>query len=101
MTIEYDDVRKPKHYCEGRKYEPIQVIEDWKLGFHLGNALKYIARAGRKENEIEDLEKAIYYIQRYIANNIDLGFTVVHRVGSEDLVPPKMFGDAKCGGNEK
>lgn len=68
MVNEYDPVSKPSHYCEGRKYEPIDVIEDWNLGFHLGNALKYISRAGRKQNEVEDLEKAVWYIQRYIDN---------------------------------
>lgn len=62
----FNPVSNPSHYCEGRKYEPRKVIEDWELGFYLGNALKYIARAGRKdggtEKEIEDLNKAKQYI---------------------------------------
>lgn len=64
----FDPVSKPSHYTEGRKYEPIDVIEDWELGFHLGNALKYISRAGRKDpaKEIEDLKKAGWYIERRI-----------------------------------
>lgn len=64
----YDPVECPSHYIEGRAYEPIDVIEDWKLDFCLGNALKYISRAGRKnENtEIEDLSKALWYINRRI-----------------------------------
>ena len=50
-------------------YETIKVIEAWRLDFCLGNALKYISRAGKKDKskEIEDLEKAIWYIQRRIS----------------------------------
>lgn len=62
----FNPVLNPSHYCEGRKYEPRKVIEDWGLDFYLGNTLKYIARAGRKggnaEKEIEDLNKAKQYI---------------------------------------
>ena len=50
-------VDHPKHYCQG-EYETIDVIEDWRLGFCLGNAIKYISRAGHKENMLEDLKKA-------------------------------------------
>lgn len=57
-----DMVKQPAHYTEGRKYEPRKVIRDWKLSWELGNAVKYIARAGRKWNTIEDLEKAKQYI---------------------------------------
>lgn len=64
--MDYDPVTKPSHYCAGRKYEPIDVITDWNLGFCLGNAVKYISRAGRKEDEVEDLKKAIWYIQRHL-----------------------------------
>ena len=54
-------VNHPNHYAAGRKYEPIDVIEDWELGFCLGNAVKYISRAGRKDpsTHVEDLKKAI------------------------------------------
>lgn len=62
----YDPVECPSHYIEGRAYEPIDVIEDWKLDFCLGNAVKYISRAGRKNDEVEDLKKALWYIQRRI-----------------------------------
>lgn len=58
-------VNHPSHYNQG-KYEVIDVIEDWKLDFCLGNAIKYIARAEYKENKIEDLKKAIWYINREI-----------------------------------
>ena len=66
--VEVDEaVNHPNHYAAGRKYEPIEVINDWGLGFDLGNAVKYISRAGRKGDEVEDLEKALFYIRHYIA----------------------------------
>ena len=57
-------IKSPKHYTDGRDIEPIDVIEDWKLSHHLGCAIKYIARAGRKNDEAEDLLKAIWYLRR-------------------------------------
>jgi hypothetical protein len=42
------------------------AIEDWQLGFHLGNVVKYIARAQHKGSELEDLKKAAWYLSRYI-----------------------------------
>lgn len=66
MSELFDPVKRPSHYCEGRKYEPIEVIEDWELDFCLGNALKYISRAGRKGDAIEDLKKAVYYLNHKI-----------------------------------
>lgn len=70
-TMKYmdDKINHPKHYCEGRKYEPIDIIEDWGLGMHAGNAVKYISRAGRKGDAIEDLEKARWYVDRYVQKN--------------------------------
>lgn len=61
-----DTVNHPRHYNAG-KFEVIDVIEDWKLGFHLGNTVKYIARSPHKGNPIEDLEKARWYLDREIA----------------------------------
>jgi hypothetical protein len=64
-----DNVNHPPHYGgESNIYEAIKVIEAWGLGFHLGNAVKYIARAGKKSiaDEIEDLEKAKWYLERKI-----------------------------------
>ena len=60
-----DPVNHPSHYTQG-KYEVIDVLEDWKLDFRLSNAVKYIARAKYKGNEVQDLEKAVWYIKRYI-----------------------------------
>lgn len=44
--------------------EPITVIEDWNLDFHLGNVIKYIARSKYKGSEKQDLEKALWYLKR-------------------------------------
>ena len=56
---------RPTYYSAGRKYEPKDVIRDWDLNFNLGNVVKYISRAGRKDPNtlIEDLLKARDYIQ--------------------------------------
>ena len=58
-------VNHPDHYNHG-KYEAIDVIEDWNLDFHCGNAVKYIARHSYKESPRQDIEKAIWYLQRYL-----------------------------------
>ncbi len=61
-----DSIDHPKHYNYSQ-VEPIDVIEAWGLGFHLGNCLKYISRAGHKGNAEEDLKKARWYLDREIA----------------------------------
>lgn len=60
-----DAVNRPSHYTDG-KIEVIDFIEDKGLNFHRGNAVKYIARAGKKDpkKEVEDLRKAIWYLER-------------------------------------
>jgi hypothetical protein len=62
-----DVINRPPHYTDG-KIETIEFIEDKKLGFCLGNAIKYISRAGKKDptKTVEDLKKAIWYINRRI-----------------------------------
>ena len=62
-----DAVNHPSHYTDG-KIEVIDFIEDKKLNYHRGNAVKYICRAGKKDpaKEIEDLQKAVWYINREI-----------------------------------
>ena len=57
---------RSKHYNE--KVEPIELIEAFDLGFNRGNVIKYVARAGRKDDELEDLKKASWYLQREIKN---------------------------------
>lgn len=61
-----DIINAPAHYVEGRKYQPIDVIEDWGLhkNHSLACALKYIARAGRKHDALKDIQKALWYLQR-------------------------------------
>lgn len=69
-----EQVNHPKHYQFGKnnEYEAIKVIEAWNLDFHLGNTIKYISRAGKKETdkELQDLKKALWYLERKI-NNIE------------------------------
>lgn len=65
--IEMDSVNHPDHYKgKDNPYEVIKVIDAWNLGFSLGNAIKYIGRAGAKGDKVEDLQKAIWYIQHEI-----------------------------------
>ena len=62
-----DNVNHPAHYTDG-KIEVIDYIDDKKLSFCLGNAVKYISRAGKKDTgkTIEDLQKAAWYINHEI-----------------------------------
>ena len=64
MTV----VDHPDHYGGDSTYETIKVIDAWGLDFCLGNAVKYISRAGRKDptKTVEDLKKAIWYIEHEI-----------------------------------
>ncbi len=64
-----EQVNHPKHYGGAdNHYEAIKVIEAWDLGFCLGNTVKYISRAGKKETDktVQDLEKAKWYLEREI-----------------------------------
>jgi hypothetical protein len=63
MENKRDNVKHPSHYAEGRKFEPKDVIRDWGLNFNLGSAVKYISRAGRKDDVVQDLKKAQEFIQ--------------------------------------
>lgn len=65
----YEYVNHPSHYGgENNTYECIKVIDAWKLNFCLGTAVRYICRAGQKPNnpDIQDLEKAVWYLQHEI-----------------------------------
>jgi hypothetical protein len=84
MVDQVEGVEHPDHYAEGRIFEPIDVINDWDLGFNLGNAVKYISRAGRKaepgdidasEATIRDLLKARFYLQ-YEIDNLNADFEI-------------------------
>lgn len=80
-----DAVNHPKHYNTG-KIEVIEYIEDQRLSFHLGNAVKYISRAGKKDpkKEVEDLDKAIWYLER------QKELAIAKREGREPLRPNDM-----------
>lgn len=60
-----DLIHNPPHYNYS-KYEPINVIKAWNLDFDLGNVVKYIARCNHKGNKLQDLYKALEYLQHEI-----------------------------------
>jgi len=60
-----DDINHPSHYTTGT-IEVIDAIEAWQLGFHLGNVIKYVARASHKGEWLTDLKKARWYLDRVI-----------------------------------
>lgn len=61
-----ENINHPKHY-QGQKFEVIDIIEDYNLDFCLGNSIKYILRAGKKDisKTKEDIHKAIWYLNRF------------------------------------
>jgi hypothetical protein len=79
MDGSFDPVEHPSHYTDG-KYEVIDFIESRGLGFHLGNAVKYISRAGKKEpgKKIEDLRKAMWYLRRAVQTPMFCSVRTVH-----------------------
>ena len=69
--LKIEQVNHPQHYGGvNNPYEAIKVIDAWGLGFSLGNTVKYISRAGKKnkEKELEDLKKALWYLEHHIQN---------------------------------
>lgn len=78
----HDPINRPSHYI-GQGLEVIDVIEAWGLGFHLGNAVKYVLRAGRKGDRLEDLGKARWYVARA---------RELHRGGIRPTAYPMMQG---------
>jgi hypothetical protein len=65
--VKEDTVNHPEHYGgEDNTYEAIKIIEALGLGFCLGNTMKYLVRAGKKGNALEDLKKARWYLSREI-----------------------------------
>ena len=67
-TKRKENVNHPDHYMHSSGHEVIDVINAWQLDFDLGNAVKYIARSGKKDPKKakEDLDKAIWYINHKI-----------------------------------
>lgn len=73
-------VNHPEHY-QGHEFECVDFIDDRDLNFYLGNAIKYLTRAGRKcgSNKVEDLEKAKWYVKRHWekhGNRANVYFTI-------------------------
>ena len=65
-----ENINHPAHYNKNG-IEVIDIIEKFELGFVMGNAIKYILRSESKGRKIEDLKKAIWYLEREISNEID------------------------------
>jgi hypothetical protein len=84
-------VNHPDHYQSGNGIEVIDVIEKYSLGFHLGNAMKYLLRAGRKDpaREREDIEKARWYVKRWLDDRSPAVFG-----GYADRPAPNVVADA-------
>lgn len=61
-----DRINHPSHYRADTVYETIKVIEAWELNFNLGNVVKYISRAEKKGDILENLKKAQWYLNREI-----------------------------------
>ena len=62
--------KSPKHYTRG-SIEVWDFIRDQDLNYHLGNAIKYICRAGYKESKVDDLKKAIHYLENELEHTSD------------------------------
>ena len=94
--MEFNDVSCPSHYCEGRLFEPIEVINDWQLDFDLGNVVKYISRAGRKDDDkIKDLEKALFYLNHAIDK--EQKKIKKDRITKDKIINSTMYDSYKCG----
>ena len=89
-------VHHPSHY-KANGLEAITVIEAFAGGNYLrGNALKYLLRAGRKIDAIQDLQKAIWYIEREISNQRQREFIVNEIANRAPPVCPDVDGDIWC-----
>ena len=79
-------MESPSYYTRGN-IEVWDFIRDQELNYHLGNAVKYICRAGHKDSAVQDLTKAIHYLQNELH----------HTSKSSQRIPPgvwdSVFGD--------
>ena len=69
MESNFNMVDHPAHY-QGKSFEVIDIINDYKLNFEMGNAIKYILRADKKGNKKQDIEKAIWYLNHELSKFI-------------------------------
>ena len=99
--VNHDPIHNPSHYAAGRKYETIEVIEDWDLSYRLGNSVKYISRAGRKDpaKTVEDLKKARWYLDREIEalEGARVPYSVTYEEILEDQAAAAAAGVAAAG----
>lgn len=94
--VKNDPINNPSHYTDGG-YETIDFIEKMQLGYHLGNAVKYISRAGKKTADpIEDLNKAMWYLDRLMAIDV-WDSTIKLQWLNDDII---KYCDAKGMGND-
>lgn len=87
-----DSVNHPSHYTRG-KIEVIDFIEDQQFNYRLGNAVKYLCRAGYKNDKAEDLRKAIWYIQRELnaIQCVDNDLTITLKSGEKATLPTRTY----------
>jgi hypothetical protein len=71
QILDREMVNHPDHYQGSGGMEVIDIIENYDLGFSLGNAIKYILRSNKKGSAKQDLKKAIWYINREISNLVE------------------------------
>ena len=88
-TAAADMVNHPPHY-QGYGIECIDVIEAYDLGYHLGNAAKYLVRAGRKGDASTDIGKAVWYVRRWLETNPHLPWAP----GADDWKTPDQIAAA-------
>lgn len=96
--LENDIISRPAHYIEGRAIEPISVIEEFGLCYHLACVVKYIARAERKTSLLNDLRKAEWYLDREIMHCHSVtGPCVPYLCAVPSLLIQGIFEDWKLG----
>ena len=78
-------VNHPKHYNRG-DIEAIEVIEDWNIYFSVGSAVKYIARLGAKDLELQELEKTRWYLERVNSNGIGSSVAVSKKFNPDIVI---------------
>ena len=78
-------VNHPEHYNRG-DIEAIEVIEDWNLYFSVGSAVKYIARLGAKDLELQELEKTRWYLERVNSNGIGSSVAVSKKFNPDIVI---------------
>ena len=85
MAEEKEMVNHPQHYNRG-DIEAIEVIEDWNLYFSVGSAVKYIARLGAKDLELQELEKTRWYLERVNSNGIGSSVAVSKKFNPDIVI---------------